>query len=200
MAVDDIALVRVVGRYQSQNIVNNLYYQIVTQNSGEDVIMDLLCNDWDDQLQSDWLDRHIDDYQLIGIRAFSMTGDPKPPGSKAVGQPGNVVGTPQESFVCRTITLYPLTGSSKHRGRVMLSGGVETMFADLDGSVTPAEITLLSDLGDTLIEPLAGPSTDAYQLIIFNRTLKTPISIIRGVGRPTPSITRSRRIRQFSIG
>lgn len=81
----------------------------------------------------------------------------------------------------------------------MLSGGAESMFDDTDGSVTQAEITALSTMISSLLTPLdlAG---DTAKLVLFNPTTDTAVDVIQAIARVTPSVVRSRRIKQFLIG
>jgi hypothetical protein len=82
---------------------------------------------------------------------------------------------------------------------MMLSGGTESMFDDTDGSVTPTEIGALSVLIGLLIDPLESGG-DKFQLVLYNKTLDVISSLTAIKARVTPSVLRSRRIRQFLIG
>ncbi len=199
MAVTDECTLRVVGRYQDQNIVNTLHYRIIDQISLETEILAALLTLWEAAVKTDWLARHIDTYELVGLKAFGKTGASKTPAFESIGEAGVVVGSEVSSSVCRTVTLYTADVKHRRRGRVMLSGGEILMFDDADGSVSTTEITALTALGGTLMLPLQGvgdefhlgipaTATDAWQDIIDTR------------GRETPSLVKSRRIRQFLIG
>lgn len=199
MAVLDGVLVRVVGRFQDQNVVNVFHYEVDAQGSTQADLLENLAILWDTVNGAAWLARMSDAYELIGTKAFMADGDSVPPGIAPISLSGDVAGDPQESFVCRTISLY--TGNPNHRvrGRVMMSGGAESMFDDTDGSVTDAEITALGALA-TLFETNMVGGGDTFIPIIFNRTTKGHEPIIKATPRKTPSIVRSRRVRQFLIG
>lgn len=199
MAVGDIVTLRAVGRYQDQNIVNTMHYQIVDQAISEQQILDALCADWDTNMSSLWCGRHQLTYELIGVKAFNHTGDAKRPGFKAIGTPGLVVGDALLAHTCRTITLYTDSDKHRRRGRIMLSGSEKSMFDASDGSVDSVEVTALEVLGTALMQTLA-VNGDSFQLCI-PPTLVDPVEIISSVrGRVTPSVVTSRRIRQFLIG
>ncbi|GAG73552.1 unnamed protein product, partial [marine sediment metagenome] len=85
------------------------------------------------------------------------------------------------------------------RGRVMLSGGVESMFNDTDGSVTDSEITALQPLATSLFNDIE-VGGDVWRLGTWNKTLSTFSDRLALRPRKTPSVVRSRRLRQFMIG
>jgi len=199
MTVGDVAVLRAVGRYQDQNISNNLHYEVVTQTSEEINIWQSLAEIWDAGNTASWLARMIDAYELIGLKVFTAKGDSKVPGIVNVGTAGDVVGDPQESFVCRTITMYTDNANHRVRGRIQLSGAAEAMFNDTDGSVTDAELTALSTLISNLLSPLSSGG-DSFKPVIINQTTKVTNDVVEMVPRKTPSVVRSRRVRQFSIG
>lgn len=199
MAVDDIVGVRVVGRYQSQNIVNTLHYKITAQTATEHEILQLLCAAWDATLSTQWVNRHIDTYELIGIKAFSKTGDNKRPGILDIGDAGAVVGEEVPSPICRVITLYTDSDNYRRHGRVMLSGGAVSMFNTDDGAVTAAEVTALETLADLLIDPITFDE-EGVTPVIPPTDLLAVENITAALPRKTPACIRSRRVRGFSIG
>lgn len=199
MAVDDVVGLHIVGRYQGQNIVNNLSYQIAAQVLNELTILQDLCEQWDTTVKAAWVARHIDTYTLVGLKAFNLVGAAKLPGFKAIGTAGSVVGTEEPAPLCRVITLYTASAKYRRRGRVQLSGGDTAMFDDDDGSVTDAEQTALEAVGDILREPLTDAGNTFTPCIPANAT--DPVEeIVDARPRKTPSLIRSRRIRQFLIG
>lgn len=199
MAVDDIVGMHIVGRYQSQNIVNNLHFKITAQDTTEDLILNALCILWDTTLTTEWLSHHIDTYSLIGIKAFNKEGVAKRPGFKSIGSPGTVVGSEVPSPVCRVLTLYTDSAKYRRRGRVQLSGADTTMFNDTDGAVTDAEITSLGDLADLLAAEISDGNDTFFPCLPAN--LVDPVeSVVAVVPRKTPSLISSRRVRQFLIG
>lgn len=199
MAAEDVLSLRVVGRYQDQNIVNTLHYVIDEQGETEADICEVLIDEWDTAMQVLWLGRHIDTYELVGLKAFRETGVAKTPAFKLIGNNGSVVGEEVLAAVCRTVTLY--TESAKHRrhGRVMLSGTDTAMIRTTDGGITAAEITALETMAATLIANLATNGT-AFSLCIPATDADPLEKITDYAGRVTPSIITSRRIKQFMIG
>lgn len=199
MAVNDVCTLRVVGRYQDQNIVNTLHYEIMDQDSSDQEILSSLCSGWEAAHETEWLARHIDTYELIGLKAFRKTGDAKTPHYHPIGEAGSVVGEEIPSPVCRTITLY--TGDAKHRrrGRVMLSGTAVAHLSTTDGSVVAAELVLLNLLGDSLRSALES-GLDSWRLCIPATEVDDSQAIVDVKARVTPSIVKSRRIRNFLIG
>lgn len=199
MAQTDEVTLRVVGRYQDQNIVNTLVYRIIDQAVGELSVLWELLDQWSQDIKATWLGRHVDDYELVGLKAFNRTGPAKTPAFMAIGENGAVVGDGLPASVCRTITLYTASTNHRRRGRVMLSGSADTTIEVGDGSVTSAEITLLDALGALLLQPL-GDAGDVFQLGIPSTDLLNFEDIVDAKGRETPALIRSRRIRQFLIG
>lgn len=199
MSVDDEVILRVVGRYQGQNIVNNLHYKISDQESSEAQILNVLVQAWDGDITTTWLARHIDTYNIVGLKAFNKVGAAKVPGFLAIGSPGAVVGVETPSPMCRTITLYTDSDNYRRRGRVMLSGSADGMFNDDDGGVTSTEIDALTALGQ-LLNAVLIDGNDSFTLVLAATDLLTNEVITSVKGRSTPSVLRSRRIKQFLIG
>ena len=199
MAVDDYIGIHVVGRYQSQNIVNTLHYRITAQTVTDHQFLLLFCAQWEATLSAMWLARHIDTYELIGLKAFSKSGENKRPGILAIGANGDVVGSEVPSPICRTITLYTDALNYRKRGRVMISGCDTLMFNDSDGAVTSTEITALATLADGLIDPISFDEEAVAPYLL-------PVGIVDGepitaaLPRKTPAVVRSRRVRGFAIG
>lgn len=199
MAVDDVAVLRVVGEYQSQNIVNTMHYRITAQAGANENQWQELVEEWLDAHDSAWLARHIDSYTLVGVKAFTVKGDTRPPGEKSLGNAGTVVGATTLSFIGRTITLYGDSANARRRGRIMLSGGEDTMFTGSRGSVSDGEVLALTALGSQLIQPIdTGDNT--YDPVLFQKLPETITGLILAKGRVTPSSIRSRRVRKFLIG
>jgi hypothetical protein len=199
MVENDVAVLRVVGRYQNQNISNTFHYFLTALTTPDDDALQNLVQFWETDIADAWLARHVDAYELIGIKAFVADGTSARPGYRAVGTAGDVVGDPQESFVCRVLTRYTDSTNPRVRGRLNLSGGAESMFDDTDGSVTTTEITALETLADLLDEQIIGGDA-TWTPVIFNTVLSTSEIITKTRPRVTPSVIRTRRIRQFSIG
>lgn len=199
MAEGDIVSLRVVGRYEQQNIVNTLHYQVVSQAEAEQDVLDLLCTIWDGQISGIWVARHSDGYTLVGVKAFNHTGVAKRPGFLAIGDAGTVVANLMLPHTCRTITLYTDSANHRRRGRVMLSGSVDSMFDSTDGSVTAVERIALEVLGDLLMAILSS-NGNSFQLCIPPTDVLPEEVITSTRGRVTPSVVTTRRIRQFLIG
>lgn len=199
MAVTDELTLRVVGRYQAQNIVNTLHYRIVSQAATELVICQRLVDLWDTALRVLWTGRHIDTYSLIGLKAFRKTGVAKTPHFKLITANGTVTGDEVPSPVCRCITLYTADAKPRRRGRIMLSGSEAAMFNTTDGAVTAAQIALLETMMTTMEAPLTGAG-DEFELGIPSTDADTWQNITDSKPRVTPAIVTSRRIRQFLIG
>lgn len=199
MAVDDIVGIRIVGRYQDQNIVNTIHFQITAQSSSELDILQSLTDQWLVQNGSTWRGRHIDTYRLVGIKGFSLSGPNKIPGITEDGTVGDVIGTEVPALVCRTITMYTASSNFRRRGRVMLSGGEIAQFETGDGSVTAAERALMGTLGALLINDVVAGGDSFTPGLAPTDVL--PFEPFTGqLGRKTPSSVTSRRIRGFSIG
>lgn len=182
-----------------QNVVNKLSFQITAQAASEHLILQSLCDLWDTALTTGWAARHSDQYTLVGIKAFNLSGAAKQPGFKAIDEPGAVVGTDLPAAVCRTITLYTASVKYRRRGRVQLSGSQVAMFNVADGAVTEVEITALETLADLLFEDVTGDGNTFAPVIPANAV--DPVEGITGaVPRRTPSLIRSRRVKQFLIG
>lgn len=199
MPVGDIAVVRIIGRFQDQNIVNTMHYRVTIQ-GGDDVdLWDQLAVEWETTNSPLWLARMSDEYELQGIKAFTVKGGSVPPGTAIVQVSGDVSGSPQESFVCRTITMYTDNANPRRRGRLMLSGGDESQFNDTDGSVAALEVGLLTVLGTALMADLTS-ADNTYEVVIFQKSPEVVSLPIKARGRLTPSVLRSRRIQQFMVG
>lgn len=199
MAVDDIVGIRIVGRYQDQNIVNTMHYKITAQVSTDNEILGVLGAAWLADHNSDWMDRHSDQYELVGVRCFSLTGDNKMPGIVPHGYAGNVVGVELPAMICRTVTLYTDSSNYRRRGRIMLSGTVVAQLVEADGSVTAAEMALMEALGSALIADIDSLGDSFTPGLAPNGVL--PFEPFTGaLGRKTPAGITSRRIRGFSIG
>lgn len=199
MAVADVAVVRLVGRYQSQNIVNTLHYRITSQTEPELFQWQVLADDWLAANGALWLGEHVDSYTLEGIKVFTRKGVSRPPGFTSSGASGTVVGTPQDALVCRTITQYTASGNHRIRGRLQLSGGDTAMFDADTGEVTAAAITDLDLLGAQLLATIAETSTE-FNLVLYNKLLDRTEDVVLLKGRVTPSVVRSRRAKQFTLG
>ena len=199
MATDDIIQLRIVGRYQQQNIVNTLHYQISQQSSSDLDILGNFITDWGTALEIAFLACHIDTYELIGYKAFRVDGTAKTPAYENRGQNGTVVGDEVPSNVCRTITLYTASANHRRRGRLMLSGSEAGMFNLTDGSVTVAAVAILQTLGDLLSATLE-ETADTYNLVLPASGANPIIEVNAAVGRVTPSAVKSRRVSQYLIG
>lgn len=199
MAIGDVGVLRVVGKFMDQNVVNTIHYEVTHQSGSDTDMWQTLAAEWELVNEPAWATRHSSSYELTGIKVFTAKGDSSPPGYHPVSTVGGVPGDPQESFICRVITWYTDSPNPRVRGRLMLSGGVESQFDDSDGSVTDTEVGLLTAIGDTLALPLT-PTGYTFTPVIFNRTLDTTHTIIKSLGRSTPAVLRSRRFRQYLIG
>lgn len=199
MAVDDVCVIRAVGRYQQQNIVNTLHVQITEQVSSELGILDQLLDSFDTEIRTAWLACHIDTYELIGLKAFRVTGAAKVPAYTNIGANGTVTGDEVPSNVCRTITLYSDSTNHRRRGRLMFSGSAMFMFNDTDGSVSTAAVALLQAVGDILDAgfSIAG---DVFKVVLPATDTLPVVDVVKCRGRVTPSAVKSRRVRQYLIG
>lgn len=202
MAVLDIIGLQIHGRYQNQNIVNTIHYQITEQVSNENDVLQQLVDNWVFINRGAWIGRHIDTYTLMGLKGFSVTGDNKRPGIAHIADAGLVTGTEVPSPVCRVLTLYTNSDNYRRRGRVMLSGSETLQFEDSDGSVTAAEIVLMEVLGASLIVDIDGEGDNAQPgLAPVAGPPALPFEAFTSVlGRKTPALIRSRRVRSFGIG
>lgn len=199
MATDDVIQLRIVGRYQQQNIVNTLHYQIVDQSSSDLDILSAFITDWGTVHETAFLACHIDTYELIGYKAFRVDGTAKTPAYENRGFNGSVAGEEVPSNVCRTITLYTASSNHRRRGRLMLSGSEAAMFNTTDGSVTVAAVAILQTLGDLLSAPFL-PVADEFQLVLPASGANPIIPVNAAIGRVTPSAIKSRRVSQYLIG
>lgn len=199
MSVGDISVLRVVGRFQDQNIVNTIHYYHEDQVSPDTEILQLLCGAWDDTIKGLWLARHSDAYELIGLKAYRSFGSAKIPGFLLIGTAGGVTGTPILSFASRVVTLYTASSNFRRRGRLMLSGGEAAMFDATDGAVDATEVGLMQVLGDLVIAPLV-QSGDTWRASL-PPTEQLPFELFTGAtARSTPGVIRSRRVKRFFIG
>lgn len=196
---NDVAILRVVGRYQDQNIVNNFHYVLLNIEPPDPFALTNLATFWATDIGPDWLARHSLQYTLVGVKAFIAKGDAAVPGFHNVDLPGEVSGDPQESYVCRTITRYTNDPNPRVRGRAMLSGGTEDMFDDKDGSVTETEILALAPLITLLDAPISGGGANWFPCV-YNKVADRTALIDNSVARITPSVIRSRRVKQYLIG
>lgn len=199
MAVNDECILRVIGRFQSQNIVNTMHYRITAQVSNDQSVLQSMLVAWLATNESNWLAVHDDDYELIGLKSFVKSGTAKTPGVLAVNDSGGVVGTAVPAGMCRTITLYTADAKFRRRGRVMLSGADTTMFDATDGSLTTAHITALETLGSSLISQITSVG-DEFHPGIPATAVDAWADFVDSKPRETPSMIRSRRVREFLIG
>lgn len=199
MAVDDVSTVRVIGRYQSQNIVNTLHYKHTAQDTDEEAILAVLCAAWEAELKTNWLAAHIDTYDLVGLRSFRQAGAPKIPAIRTITGSGAIDDAELPAYVCRTITLYTASTNHRRRGRVMLSGSGQAMFNAADGGVASANLVILQTLGATLELPIV-LGDDAFQLVLPSTDVLPVEPVIATAARPTPSSVTTRRIRQYLVG
>lgn len=199
MAVDDIIGIQVHGQYQMQNIVNVMHYKITEQVADDHDVLQQLALQWEIQNKATWLGRHIDTYSLMGLKAFSLTGENKRPGIVHIDEAGAIVGVESPSPLCRVITMYTQSENYRRRGRIMLSGSADAHFDDADGAVAAVEIALLTLLGQTLMADLDDGSEAAEPGLAPTAVL--PFEKFTAVlARRTPACIRSRRVRGFAIG
>lgn len=199
MAQGDVLTLRVVGRYQSQNIVNTLHYYIANQTATELLVCSVLVDLWDTAMRILWQGVHIDTYSLVGLKCFRKTGVAKTPDFKLITAAGTVTGDEVPSPICRCITLYTASAKSRRRGRVMLSGSAASMFNTSDGAVTSAHITQLETMAATLDTVLTDGNND-FELCLPPANGDPFEYITDYKARVTPAVVTSRRIRQFLIG
>lgn len=199
MATGDVSTLRVVGRYQGQNVVNTMHYKHTDQQGGDQDILRDLCLAWSGGLKSAWLARHNASYELVGIKAFRNTGSAKTPGFLVVSENGDVVVDQVPSLLCRTITLYTAETNHRIRGRVMLSGSNANMFDVTDGSVTTTELGLMTVLAELLLDQI-DEATNLFDLVLPATVAGGPYDVVDAKARVTPSAVTSRRVRQFLIG
>jgi len=199
MAVDDIVGVRIVGRYQQQNIVNTMHYKIIAQAVSEALVLQFLSDLWETSHKTAWLALHIDTYSLMGIRAFNKVGVNKKPGITHIDEAGGVALDEAPSPLCRTITLYTESDNYRRRGRLMLSGSNVSDFDDEDGAVTGSVIGSLQAFGSDVVENIDAGGTE-FQPGLPPTDVLPWEPFTSALGRATPSLVRSRRVRGFSIG
>lgn len=199
MAVDDIIGIQIHGRYQMQNIVNVMHYEVTEQTSDDHELLGQFCTQWETQHKSGWLARHIDSYSLMGLKGFSITGANKRPGIVHINDPGAIVGEEAPSPICRVVTLYTDSDNYRRRGRIMLSGSADAHFNDADGAVTDVELAAMVILGEALILPMTF-SGNTTQPGLRPQGILTFEQFTAAQSRRTPACIRSRRVRGFSIG
>lgn len=199
MAVGDIAILNIVGRYQSQNIVTTLHYEVITQGSDEEAILGALCTQWKATHESGLVAQLNDQMTIIGYKAFNKVGSATVPGYVDSGTAGTVVDTGLPAFVNKTITLYTASAKYRRRGRFTMSGVSEGELVASDGSILPATLTIMASFGAALLVNVSGGG-DEWRLCI-PAVGADPVEPIVGVlARPKPTILKSRRIREFLIG
>jgi hypothetical protein len=199
MAVNDICTLRIVGRYQSQNIVNTMHYRISAQDTDNDSILNVLVASWESDWESDWVARHSDQYTLVGLKAFRQTGEAKRPAFRTISEPGTVVGDELPASICRTITLYTDDTDHRRRGRLMLSGTTLSMLNQTDGSVTTTELAALNNLVALCTNVLVNVD-DSFTPCLPHTAGKTDYDISSAHPRVTPASVTSRRVKQYLIG
>lgn len=199
MAVDDIVTLRLVGRYQAQNIVNTLHYRITVQVTDQLDILAALVTEWSSTLVALWLARCSDAYELIGLKAFRKTGDPMVPAYLQIGTAGDVIAAGLPSSVGRVITLYTDSANYRRRGRIQMSGTCTDMLNTTDGAVTDVERDLVQDLATDLHALVEAPQ-DSFQMCIPPTDVLPYEDVTAVRARTTPSLTKSRRVRNFLIG
>lgn len=199
MAVQDECILRIVGRFQSQNISQTLHYRIMAQAAPDKTILQSLCTGWNTTFGTAWAAAHSTAYELIGLKAFRKTGDSKTPGYLALGTAGTVTGDAAPAFCCRTITMYTTDAKFRRRGRLMLSGSPVAHFDTADGSLTDAAKLLLDAIG-ALLPPSFTFAGDEFQAGLPAVAPDTWQDCSDTRSRETPSNVKSRRVRRFSIG
>lgn len=204
MAVGDYLMLKTIGRCQSQNIVNSTCWETTAQGSSEAEVCASVCLAWEDTIKAPWLLAHADDYQLVGLKSYGLTGDPKVPGQLLIDEAGGVVADSLPAYVCRTITLYPEDISNKHRGRIMLSGTPADSITATDGGLSAAALALMDAIHTALMNGI-GEGDDSFEMRIWGMDdaeppVETAHPIIKAVSRRTPSSVTSRRIRELLIG
>lgn len=202
MSVADLMQLKIVGRLQDQNCVQTLCYEISQQAAGEEAIAKQLCIAWYSTHGTAFLARCSEDYTLVGLKAFGLTGDPKVPGQSLLNGAGTVAESCPTAMIARTITLYPEEISNHHRGRIMIPGTVDSMLDNEDGSVEDDEVTAMQALADALLEGCDDGGGNAFDLRIWGKVAGVPqkFDINAVVAQKTPAAIRSRRIRELLIG
>lgn len=200
MAIDDVSVLRIVGRYQQQNCVSSLHYQHTAQVDHDELdTLGEFITAWATACETAWLAAHIDTYELIGYKAFRVTGAAKVPAYQNRGFNGTVAGEEVPSNVCRTITLFTASSNHRRRGRVMLSGSEQAMFLAADGSVTVAAVGILQTLGDLLTTTVVD-GNDEWDMVLPATDALPVEPVVKALGRVTPSALKSRRVKQYLIG
>lgn len=199
MSVSDVSVIRVVGRYQQQNCVSSLHYRHTAQSSSEEDILANFILAWSSDVEAAWLAAHIDTYELVGYKAFRVSGAAKVPAYMNRGVNGTVTGDEVPSNICRTITLYTASTNHRRRGRVMLSGSEAAMFLPSDGSLTTSTVALLQAIGD-LLDNGHSMAGDTFELVLPATDALPVEAVTKSMGRVTPSALKSRRVKQYLIG
>lgn len=199
MAVDDISVLRIVGRYQQQNCVSSLHYQHQLQGSSEIEVLDNLISIWSTAMETEWLAAHLDTYTLVGYKAFRVSGAAKVPAYMNREVAGTVTGDEVPLNICRTITMYTESANHRRRGRVMLSGSAQAMFNQGDGSVTVAARAIVQAVADELDNDISD-GTDTFELVIPATDTLPVEGVVKCLARVTPSALKSRRVKQYLIG
>jgi hypothetical protein len=199
MAQDDIVGIRIIGRYQDQNVVNTMHYVMTEQVEDDHNILQSLAEEWENDHATIWLAIHNVDYELVGLRAFSVTGGNKRPGIVHIGDPGVVTGFGEPACICRAVTLYTDSDNFRRRGRLMLSATTSSTLDTTDGSVNATEVDLLSVFGAAMILPLTFTSNIATPGLAPTDVLPFE-PFTAALGRKTPPLIRSRRIKGMLIG
>lgn len=199
MANNDICVLRLVGRYQSQNIVNTFHYRIVNQISTDLEVLEKLTLAWDSIIRNLWVARCIDSYTAVGLKAFRVTGTAKTPHYRVLNHAGTITGTEVPSNICRLITLYTTSSNHRRRGRVMMSGCATSMFDTADGSITNTEVAAMQSLGESM-EAVLDAMEDTFQLCIPPSGTDPYEDIVDVLARSTPGAISSRRVRRFFVG
>lgn len=199
MAVNDVSVLRIVGRYQQQNCVSSLHYRHTLQGDDEIDVLEAFITEWATAVETAWLAAHIDTYELIGYKAFRVSGAAKVPAYQNRGMNGTVTGNEVPSNVCRTITFFTASANHRRRGRVMLSGSEMFMFNDTDGALSTAAVALLQAIGDLLDTDIAD-GTNTFELVLPATDALPVEPVIKCLGRVTPSALKSRRVKQYLIG
>jgi hypothetical protein len=199
MAIGDIVGIRIVGRFQQQNIVHTMHYKIIAQAVSEALVLGFLSDLWETEFKTDWLAMHVDTYKLMGIRAFGKVGVNKQPGITHIDEAGGVALDESPSPLCRTITLYTESDNYRRRGRLMLSGCTVSDFDAADGAVSGSMLGTMQAFGTAVIANIDAGGTE-FQPGLAPTDVLPFEPFTSAMARKTPSVVRSRRVRGFSIG
>ena len=199
MSVNNVASLHIVSRFQDQNVVQTLHYEVMEQGSDEEDILQNLCEQWQLTYEAGLQAIVNDDLTIIGYKAFNKVGDATVPGFKDSGNAGSVVATAMPAFINKTLTLYTESTKYRRRGRFSVCGVSETEIGDADGSVTSVARAALLAFGATLITSLTGGG-DSWRLVIPATVADPSEPIVGCLARLKPTILKSRRIREYLIG